>query len=488
MISDFFAENMLLLRVIYMMLFFLYAFAIVLKINHRSELKLAKSLWLLAVYGFLFGITELITIFIIVKEFPADWVHALGNIELLIKAIAYQVIFWLGIRFIADVHPWAKLLSRIGLLLSGMWLVLTLYAMRFGGQQLYLTVIDNLSRYFFSLPGLFFTGYGLLLHSKEVEKFKIPSLVKHIKGLAYTLFAGTFLIGMVATHPILWPAVILNRETFVAIVGVPIVFFRSIYLIAMTYFVVKIVNVFEVEREFRLEKALKRQVLAEERDRIARELHDGIIQGIYGVGLRLKQYNILRNDKPSEAELQMEQVKNDLNNIIGDLRDYIEELHLDDYSSVSLKEALHSLITEFRDNSVMNVDFSIAGKQTVDLNIVQVNHILQLVRELLSNAAKHSRASKVTVKVTFAQHDITVRVGDDGVGFDPQQIKLKPQAGQSHGLDNIFHRVMMLQGTIVFHTAPGEGTHFEIVLPYTKLSYLQSTFLKDGSYFGREDD
>ncbi|EEG78209.1 sensor histidine kinase [Dethiobacter alkaliphilus] len=490
MISEFFAENMLLMRIIYMMLFFLYAFAIALKINRSSELKLAKSLWLLAVYGALFGITELITIILLIKEsgLSAEWVQILSSGDLFLKAVAYQVIFWLGFRLVADIYPQVRSLKRVILAVSGLWLLMIAFVWALGNQHLYLMMIDNLSRYMFSAPGLFFTGYGLIQHSKEVEKFNIPSLVNHIKGLAYTFFFGVFIIGMVPSHAILWPAAILNRETFEAFVGAPIVFFRSIYLIVMTYLVVKIVSVFEVEREHRLEKALKRQVLAEERDRIARELHDGIIQSIYGVGLKLKQFTILCRKKPEEADRQMEFVKKDLDKIIQDVRDYIEELHLDDYLSVSLKEALQQLIVEYRENAVMEVEFSVEGKQVGDLNIVQVNHILQIVRELLSNAAKHSRASTVTVRVSFREDNLVLRIFDDGVGFNPQTVKIDPQAGQNQGLDNIFHRVVMLQGTIVFHAAPGEGTRFEITLPYTKLSYLQSSFIRNAQYFGSEGE
>lgn len=191
----------------------------------------------------------------------------------------------------------------------------------------------------------------------------------------------------------------------------------------MTYFVIKIVNVFEVERKHRLDEALKRQVLAEERDRIARESHDDIIQSIYGVGLKLQQFSILREKRMAEADKQMNMAKEELNQVIQDIRAYIEELQLDYYACVSLKEAMTQLVAEFRENAVMDVEFSVQGKQRGTLNVLQVNHLLQVMRELLSNAAKHSRASVVRIKAIFNELELIIHVSDDGIGFDPEKVK-----------------------------------------------------------------
>jgi signal transduction histidine kinase len=484
MMNDFFNNNMIIMRVLYTVLFFLYAFAIVLKQNRRSELKLARSFWLLAVYGFSFGINELITIILMVKEetMSPDVQGALRQADMLLRVFAFMVIFWLGIRLIREVYPRFHILYWTGLGMSLLWTVMFLFTAMFRYEPYTLAVLDNLARYMFAAPGLFLSGYGLLKHVREVEQFRVPMLVKNIRGLAYTFFWGTFIVGLVASHPVLWPGAILNRESFGQLVGVPLVFFRSVYLVLTTYFVVRIVNVFEVEREHRLEEALKSQVLAEERDRIARELHDGIIQSIYGVGLKLKQFKILCEKKPADAVRQLDMVQGDLDNIIVDIRDYITELHLDDYSCVSLREAMEKLAEEFRKHAMMAMDFTVQGRQGGDLNIVQVNHILQIVRELLSNAAKHSRGTRVTLNLKFRENELTIRLGDDGQGFDPDQLEVGEDSRKAQGLNNIFHRVSMLQGEIVFHSAPGQGTHYEITFPYSKLSYLQSA-VKDAGHF-----
>jgi signal transduction histidine kinase len=483
-ISAFFVENIVFLRIIYANLFFLTGFAILLKLNRGSELKIAKWLWLLAFYAFSFGLYLLVLIFLQLKEptLTEQGLFALRSLSLGLIAFAFMMIFWLGIRLVLEIYH-IKALYWGGLFISVAWTLSAIIFLLFSKEGLYIALMDNLSRYVFALPGMFLSGYGLMLHVKEVERYKVPALVKNIKGLAYTFFVGVFLVGMIANHPVLWPARILNGETFFNAVGLPIILFRSIHLAFMTYFVIKIVSVFEVEREHRLDEALKRQVLAEERDRIARELHDGIIQSIYGVGLKLQQFSILREKRIAEADKQMEMAKVELDQVIQDIRAYIEELQLDYFACVSLKEAMTQLVGEFRENAVMDVEFSVQGKQGGVLNVLQINHILQVMRELLSNAAKHSRASVVRIKAIFSEQELVIHVSDDGIGFDPDKLKSTGHPGEKRGLENIFHRVMILQGKSMFHSAPRQGTHFEFTFPYSKVSYLQTVFVKDSKYF-----
>ena len=326
-------------------------------------------------------------------------------------------------------------------------------------------------------------GIGLLIQIKEVEVFKIPSLVNNLKGLAATFFCASFIVGLIASEPVFWPATILNRQTFVEFTGIPAILLRSLMLVFLTYFVIRIVDIFEVEREFRLQDALRQQVLLDERERIGRELHDGIIQSIYGVGLKLDQALILFGKRTEDAKKQLCSAKKDLNHVIIDIRDYIQELQPAEYSCVSLLEGVSQLIHDFQTKSVMQINFSVAGQQIGELNILQINNVLQALRELLTNAVKHSRASTVDVSLQFTSKEVHIRVSDDGIGFDSTQLTPERRSCEKQGLKNVFYRVGMLQGTVVIHTAPQHGTHFEITLPYKKLNYAGGVFINDPNYF-----
>ncbi len=488
MISSFFHSNMLILLVVYTILFFLMSFAILLKWHRKSGLLLARSLWLLAGYSLTHGITALIIIMIQVKESEMSSSVLLGmhTLELAFKAVSFIFIFWFGLRLIVNYYKKYDFLKIIAAVMSIAWISLAVYAVWISETSFYLAVADNLSRYIFAAPGFLLSGIGLWLHVREVEIFNIPYLVKNLKALAVTFFAAVFLIGLVANEPVLWPATVLNRGVFAEVVGLPIVFFRALFLAFTTYFVVRIVDVFEVEREFRLDEALCRQVISHERERISRELHDGIIQSIYGVGLKLEQATILADKRLQDARTQLNSAKHDLNKIIRDIRDYIEDLQPGDFSCVSLREGISQMIREFRETAVMQVELDFEGQQDNELNIIQVNNVLLVLNELMTNTAKHSRAQKVMVRVKYEPDKIIIRVDDDGVGFDPDNHEFEGWGGQKQGLKNVFYRVSMLQGTIAFYTSPGEGTHFEITLPYKKINSGGGFFVDDPEYFKRQ--
>jgi signal transduction histidine kinase len=416
-------------------------------------------------------------------QLTPSMLFAMRSTELMFKALSFMFIFWLGIRLITDYYEKFSFLKVVGAVISLTWIGMAVYTLGFSENQLYLAVADNLSRYLFAFPGFLLAAIGLWAQIRDVEVFKIPSLVNNLKGLAITFFVGAFIVGMVANEPVLWPAQILNRRTFLDALGVPVIFFRSWVLVFITFFVLRTVDIFEIEREYRLEDALRKQVLLNERERFARELHDGIIQSIYGVGLKLEQASILAEKRQDESKKQIVLAKSDLNQVIQDIRDYIQELQPEDFSCVSLREGISQLVREFRENMVIQPGLSFEGQQCGELNIMQINNVLQVLRELLTNVAKHSRAAEVQVKVIFKDQDIVIRVGDNGIGFDSESLRTENRGGEKQGLKNIFYRVGMLQGTVIFNTAPGQGTRYEITLPYKKLSYVGGVFVDDSDYF-----
>jgi signal transduction histidine kinase len=478
MIGDFFRNNMLIMLVIYAILFFMMGQAVILKLNRRSRLKMAKSLWLLAGYGFSHGINELVVIVMRVKEasLSPETTRVLHNTELGFKALSFMFIFWLGICLLTDYFERFRPLKWAGVAVSACWGALAVFALTTGESARYLAVADNLARYMFALPGFLMSGAGLWRQVREIERFSIPSLVTNLKGLSVTFFFGAFIVGAIANEPVLWPARIVNRHSFFDFVGVPTIFFRSIFLILTTYFVIRIVHVFKVEREYRLEEALRRQVLLRERERIGRELHDGIIQSIYGVGLKLEQVSLLSEKKPAEARAQLNASKEDLNRVIQDIRDYIQELQPEDFSCVSIREGISELVREYRESGIVQIELNFQGQQGEELNIIQINNILQILRELLTNAVKHSHAAKVQVLIGFGSSEMVIRYHDDGVGFDPAILEKENLRGEKQGLRNVFYRVGMMQGTVFFHTAPWQGSSFEITVPYKKLNYAGGVF------------
>lgn len=483
--NKFFIENMMMLRVIYAILFFLLSLAVKLKVYRKSELRLAKYLWLLAGYSLAQGFNELLDILLRFKgdQFSAQMIYSVQTAQLLLKVSSYFFIFWLSIRLLSDAHARYPFLKVIGVVLVACWSVLAITFLWHRPGYWSLAMVENLSRYFIAFPGFALAGIGSLKQIKEVAAFNIPSLTTSLKGLAATFWGAAFIVGLIASEPVFWPATVLNRQTFMEFTGIPAIFLRSLMLVSLTYFVIRIVEIFEVERELRLQEALRQQVLFDERDRIGRELHDGIIQSIYGVGLKLDQALILYGKRPEDAKKQLGFAKEDLNGVITDIRDYIQGLQPSEYGCASLLEGVSQLIYDFRSKSVMQIDLVVAGQQSNEFNIIQINNVLQVLRELLINAVKHSRAFKVTVSLQFTPQDVQIRVSDDGIGFNAPQLAPVKSSSEKQGLKNVFYRIGMLQGIVVIHTAPGHGTQLEITIPYKKLNYASNVFIEDPNYF-----
>lgn len=192
----------------------------------------------------------------------------------------------------------------------------------------------------------------------------------------------------------------------------------------------------------------RRLAVADERDRIGRDLHDGIIQSIYAVGLTLEDIAAHSADEPKEVGPRIDGVVNDLNQVIGDMRSYIMDLRPRELQGRKLDDALESLIKYLEDRSGV----SVAMDSRVDLSgfseqyVVNLWHIFQ---EAFSNIEKYAMASNVSVLIELADGRLNVEISDDGGGFDLE----KAEMGRGFGLADIKDRAESLGGTLTVETS-----------------------------------
>ncbi len=210
----------------------------------------------------------------------------------------------------------------------------------------------------------------------------------------------------------------------------------------------------------RLSEQLQTMVLSRERDRIGMELHDGVIQSVYAVGMKAE---ILRGQFPMtpEQEVQYNSILEDLNQIIEDIRLYIRDLRSARDEQATFKQRLENLARHFRDFAHVEVTVDVPPRLRT-LNDRQRHSLTQIVREALSNVARHANASLVEVKVRESDNKLILTVRDDGQGFDPDTAK----APESFGLRNMQQRAVRLGGTFVIDSAPGEGTLLTVTVPF----------------------
>ncbi len=208
------------------------------------------------------------------------------------------------------------------------------------------------------------------------------------------------------------------------------------------------------ESEQRLRRSL------EERVQLGRDLHDGIIQSIYAIGLGLGESRRLVREKPVEAETRLGKAMTDLNLVIRDVRNFIVGLEPEALKGNGFRSAVQSLVTGMSETDTARFSFEIDPQAADRLSDRQATHLLQIAREAMSNSLRHARAGRTAVVLTLRNEQVQLEVRDDGVGFDPQA-----RIGTGHGLRNISSRAQELGGASQIDSAPGKGTTVNVIVP-----------------------
>jgi signal transduction histidine kinase len=200
-----------------------------------------------------------------------------------------------------------------------------------------------------------------------------------------------------------------------------------------------------------------RLALMEDRERIAKELHDGVIQSLFAVGMGLQGTALLAGDE--DLSRRIEGAVEELDSVIRDLRSYIFGLRPGILVDRALDEALRDLAEDFeRRTGVVTVtdvdEFAASSLSSVGADLVQ------LAREALSNVGRHAAATTVRMSLAARDGDAVFVVDDDGKGFDPAEA-----AGRGSGLTNMRERAEALGATLTLDSVAGEGTTLTVVLP-----------------------
>jgi len=213
----------------------------------------------------------------------------------------------------------------------------------------------------------------------------------------------------------------------------------------------------------RLYRQARRLAVLEERERIAMDLHDGIIQSVYAVGLILEYIRLQIHENPDLAVERLEQAITGLNEVIGDLRSYILDLQPSRIPVEDLGAALEQLRREFRANTLVDVDLKTEDEVLESLSNPKARELFHIAQEALANVAKHARATQVMMSVRSLGQDVTLQVIDNGMGFEVG----KEQNVLGHGLSNMVERAHNIGGNLEVASHPGEGTTITVRLPQT---------------------
>ena len=203
---------------------------------------------------------------------------------------------------------------------------------------------------------------------------------------------------------------------------------------------------------------LHRLAVLEDRERIAKELHDGVIQALFAVGMNLQATEAKAGD-PEAVRARLSGAVDSIDVAIRDLRNYIFGLRPGILADRQLDQALHLLVEEFQEKSGVVTAVQIDERVAAQFGNT-ATQLVQVTREALSNVARHAQATTCRVSLLRRDESAVLEIDDDGRGFKPGR-----GSSRGQGLRNMRERVEAIGGTFSVESASGEGTTVRAQLP-----------------------
>jgi len=198
----------------------------------------------------------------------------------------------------------------------------------------------------------------------------------------------------------------------------------------------------------------------EEKVRLGHNLHDGLIQSLYALGLTLESVRPLLASDPVEADRRLAQCAAGINASIGEVRAYLAGLTPDQLQRTGFASALEASLAELRAGRDVTFDIKIDEDAALLLNADQTTETLQIAREAVSNALRHGGASLINLRVHQIETEVCLLVQDNGTGFDATR-----RSPTGHGLANMHSRAARISARLRLTSEPGHGARLVLTLP-----------------------
>lgn len=440
---------------------FVLGLAISLQSRRYSRLQLARSLGWLSVFGFALAFHEWGLLFI---PFQAQYMNPLGVsllqlVQIVLLGIAYFALFAFGADLLKGKWPLLRMVPYVMVLI---WLSLivildltTVWGMGWLQQQ-----ATILGKYLLAFPGALLAAYGLYYQAERyIRPHNLPAIYYTMIVASITLVLYAFFTALFVPYGSFFPANHINQSLLARYTGIPAPVYLSLIGLILAVSMTRVLEVFDLETSRLIEQMRLEQNLAAERERIGREIHDGAIQTIYTAGLIVESAQRRVKEDPVLTK-RLDRVMTALNETVASLRANMNELRTESRSA-SLVEGLSQCTQDPRLTTLMAVELRMDLPDKASFNPAQTTHILAIVSEALTNAARHSHPSRAFVEAISVDGHFVLNIIDDGDGFTP-----RPLDESGYGLRNMRDRARLLGGELTIESEPGKGTHVILSVPW----------------------
>ncbi|MBI5652727.1 MAG: hypothetical protein HZC40_20115 [Chloroflexi bacterium] len=464
---EFFQTNRDVVYLIYGQAFFVLGLAIAFRSRKHSHLALGAHLWLLAIFGIVHGIYEWGAIFIPLQQrnLTPDGVNALRVLQLALETISFLTLFQFGVELIAFDARRRRVWRALPMLMLLAWCA-TLLGIVFDSGNTFReiwTTGDALSRYLLGVPGAMLAALGLWTQARHVQHFDVPRIANYLRGAAFA-FAAYAGASIIVPRNDFFPATLLNYDAFILAAGFPVAVIRALCGILIAYLIFRAMDIFDVETDRQLKDAARARAIAADRERIGRELHDGIIQSLYAAGLNLEDAGLTIDEDAGRAREKIGAVIQSLNRTIRDIRSYILDLRRAGESG-DWHSDLGELARAFRLQTLVDAELRVEGAPRIEPNEHARKQIVAIAREALVNAGRHARATRVALNLMYQPNQVALEIVDNGIGFAIEQCDATRADGSCQGLRNMRERAQLIGAQLAIESAPQRGTRVRLILP-----------------------
>ncbi len=456
-LPEFMELNRNIILFLYGLVFFSLGIVLALQSRSYSRLDLARSLKWLAAFGIIHGAYEWGSLFIPLQSpnLSEESIRFWTSIQVFSLAVSFACLLKFGVSLLKS----PRWIQFIPFAILGLWTLIVfglLFAVAYE-PDLWRNTGNALARYMISFPAGLVAAYGLRRYTLErIALFNAPHITRLLRIAGVSLFLYAFFSGLIVPPVTFFPGNIVNNQTFVNVFTLPALVFRSAIGLVLAITMIRALEIFDIEYARHIEILEQQQILARERERIARELHDGTLQTVYTAGLLVESAAHLAEPGSPISE-RLERSVMALNHAIQGLRHSLTELHTDKPAE-SVKTAMMNMLQEEQFDTLIHVDLSIDLPDNQVLSPIQMDHLLSITREALANVVRHAQAQSVEIQAFLADHSISISIADNGIGLPTT---LTP----GYGLRNMRDRARLMGGDLEISSEAGKGTTVLLKFP-----------------------
>lgn len=224
----------------------------------------------------------------------------------------------------------------------------------------------------------------------------------------------------------------------------------------------------QIEGQVKIQTKSEGNILIEqqelERQRIARELHDTIVQNLTALIHKIDFCSQILNSDLIRVRLELEIIKQVIKDSINEIREIIYDLRPMTFDDMGIDDTLKQAVEQLQKGFDTKIVLETEGESYQVSQVIQLT-ILRIIQEAVNNCKKHAKAEMIDIMLTYQEDAIKLVIMDDGVGFDTSTLLIKREENTGFGLSMMRERICLLNGTFEIESKLGFGTEIQINIP-----------------------